>query len=111
MVEPTESESLHELDKFIHALKSVWNEIQEIKEGRADRIDNVLHNAPHTVKVLTGEEWNHSYSRNKAAFPLKWVAENKFWPSVGRIDDGYGDRNLICSCAPVDSYRQDTFNE
>ena len=111
MVEPTESESLHELDKFIHALKSVWSEIQEIKEGKADRIDNVLHNAPHTMKVLTGEEWNHSYSRNKAAFPLKWVAENKFWPSVGRIDDGYGDRNLVCSCAPVDSYRQETFNE
>ncbi|MBK7628580.1 MAG: aminomethyl-transferring glycine dehydrogenase [Bacteroidales bacterium] len=105
MVEPTESESLQELDKFISALKSIWNEIQEVKEGKADKEDNVLHNAPHTVKVLTADEWKHSYDRQKAAFPLKWVIENKFWPSVGRIDDGYGDRNLVCTCAPIDSYR------
>jgi glycine dehydrogenase len=111
MVEPTESESLHELDKFIHALKAIWNEIGEIKNATADRNDNVLRNSPHTVHVCTAEEWNHTYSRNKAAFPLKWVAENKFWPSVGRIDDGYGDRNLVCTCEPVDSYRQDTYKE
>ncbi|TAL72348.1 MAG: glycine dehydrogenase (aminomethyl-transferring) [Bacteroidetes bacterium] len=108
MVEPTESESLMELDKFIDALKSIWNEIQEIKDGKADKEDNVLHNAPHTVKVLTADEWNHSYDRRKAAFPLKWVIENKFWPSVGRIDDGYGDRNLVCTCNQVDSSRQET---
>jgi glycine dehydrogenase len=105
MVEPTESESLQELDKFVSALKSIWNEIQEIKDGKADKADNVLHNAPHTVKVLTADEWTHLYDRQKAAFPLKWIAENKFWPAVGRIDDGYGDRNLICTCEPVDTYR------
>jgi len=108
MVEPTESESLSELDKFIDALKSIWTEIREIAEGKADRDDNVLHNAPHTVRVLTADQWNHSYDRQKAAFPRKWVVENKFWPSVGRIDDGYGDRNLVCTCDPIDSYRSDT---
>jgi glycine dehydrogenase len=108
MVEPTESESLQELDKFIDALKSVWNEIKEIREGKADKEDNVLHNAPHTARVVTANEWNHSYDRQKAGFPLKWVAENKFWPSVGRIDDGYGDRNLVCTCDPIDSYRMET---
>jgi glycine dehydrogenase len=108
MVEPTESESLHELDKFVSALKSIWSEIQEIKDGKADKQDNVLHNAPHTVKVITANEWNHAYDRQKAAFPLKWVVENKFWPTVGRIDDGYGDRNLVCTCDPIDSYRMKT---
>jgi glycine dehydrogenase len=108
MVEPTESESLQELDKFIDALKSIWNEIREIREGKADKEDNVLHNAPHTVRVLTANEWSHAYDRQKAAFPLKWIAENKFWPSVGRIDDGYGDRNLVCTCDPIDSYRMET---
>jgi glycine dehydrogenase len=111
MVEPTESESLQELDKFISALKSIMNEINEIKEGTADKVDNVLHNSPHTVKVLTAEEWNHPYSRHKAAFPLEWVVENKFWPSVGRIDDGYGDRNLICTCDPVDAYRTEVYGK
>jgi glycine dehydrogenase len=108
MVEPTESESLQELDKFIDAMKSIRNEIREVKEGQADRDDNVLHNAPHTAKVITSDEWKHGYTRQKAAFPARWVVENKFWPTVGRIDDGYGDRNLICSCAPVDSYRMET---
>ena len=108
MVEPTESESLTELNKFVDALKSIWNEIQEIKEGKADKEDNVLRNSPHTVKVLTADDWKHSYDRQKAAFPRKWVIENKFWPSVGRIDDGYGDRNLVCTCDPIDSYRDST---
>ena len=111
MVEPTESESLQELDKFISALKSIWYEIEEIKEGKADKEDNVLHNAPHTVKVATADEWNHTYSRQKAAFPLNWVIENKFWPSVGRIDDGYGDRNLVCTCDPIDLYRQEVMKK
>jgi glycine dehydrogenase len=110
MVEPTESESLQELDKFVSALKSIWNEIEEIKDGKADKEDNVLHNAPHTVKVLTANEWTHPYDRQKAAFPLKWVVENKFWPSVGRIDDGYGDRNLVCICDPIDTFRLETLN-
>jgi glycine dehydrogenase len=108
MVEPTESESLQELDKFINAMISIGAEIQEIKDGMADREDNVLRNAPHTVMEVTANEWNHKYDRQKAAFPLKWVVENKFWPGVGRIDDGYGDRNLVCTCDPVDSYRQET---
>ncbi len=87
-------------------MKSIWKEIQEIKDGKADREDNVLHNAPHTVMVITANEWNHKYDRQKAAFPVKWIVENKFWPSVGRIDDGYGDRNLVCTCDPIEAYRQ-----
>lgn len=109
MVEPTESESLQELDKFIAALKSIRNEINEIKEGKADREDNVLRNAPHTVKVLAANEWNHRYNRQKAAFPVKWVAENKFWPAVGRVDDGFGDRNLITTCDTIDEEREKMF--
>jgi len=111
MVEPTESESLQELDKFISALKSICCEIQEIKDGRADKEDNVLHNSPHTVKVVTANEWNHTYDRQKAAFPQNWVIENKLWPSVGRIDDGYGDRNLVCTCDSIDLYRQETLKK
>ena len=110
MIEPTESESLQELDKFIDAMKSIYNEIQEVKDGRVDKEDNVLHNAPHTAKVVTADEWSHSYGRQKAAFPLKWIEENKLWPSVGRVDDGYGDRNLVCTCAPIDSYRSETLH-
>ena len=111
MVEPTESESLQELDKFISALKSIWDEIEEIKDGKADKEDNVLHNAPHTVKVVTADAWNHPYDRRKAAFPLDWIVENKFWPSVGRIDDGYGDRNLVCISDPIDLKRQETLKK
>jgi glycine dehydrogenase len=107
MVEPTESESLQELDKFISALKSICCEIKEIKEGKADSDDNVLRNSPHTVKVVTANEWNHKYDRQKAAFPLNWVVENKFWPSVGRIDDGFGDRNLVCTCDSIEIYREE----
>ena len=105
MVEPTESESLRELDKFIDAMRLIWYEIQDIIEGKADREDNLLHNAPHTVKVVTADEWNHKYYRQQAAFPAEWVTENKFWPSTGRVDDVYGDRNLVCTCDPIDSYR------
>jgi glycine cleavage system P protein (glycine dehydrogenase) len=108
MVEPTESESLRELDKFVSAMKSVWEEIQEIRNGKSDKEDNVLKNSPHTAMVATSDEWNHSYDRQKAAFPLKWVIENKLWPSVGRIDDGYGDRNLVCTCDSIDTYRADS---
>ena len=97
MVEPTESESLQELDRFISAMKSIRNEIQEIKDGTADKEDNMLKNAPHTVKVIAADQWNHKYTRQRAAFPLGWIAENKFWPSVGRIDDAFGDRNLVCT--------------
>jgi glycine dehydrogenase len=109
MVEPTESEPLSELDKFIDALKSIRHEINEVIDGKADKEDNVLHNSPHTAAVVTSDEWNHKYSRQKAAYPVRWIAENKFWPAVGRVDDGYGDRNLVCTCAPIDSYRTETF--
>ncbi len=98
MVEPTESEPKEELDRFIAALKTIRDEIVEIGEGKADKTDNVLKNAPHTHRVLTADEWTHAYPRSKAAYPLDWVAENKFWPQVSRVDDGYGDRNLVCSC-------------
>ncbi len=109
MVEPTESEPKAELDRFIDAMTNIWREIQEIKESKADKEDNVLHNAPHTALAVISDKWTHSYPREKAAYPLPWVVENKFWPTVGRVDNGYGDRNLVCSCAPVDSYRFDTF--
>ncbi|MEE4115652.1 MAG: aminomethyl-transferring glycine dehydrogenase [Marinilabiliaceae bacterium] len=105
MVEPTESEPLSELDRFVDAMNSIYDEIMEVKEGIADKEDNVLHNAPHTAESIIAGEWKHPYSREKAAYPLKWVIENKFWPSVGRVDNGYGDRNLVCTCDPVDSYR------
>jgi glycine dehydrogenase len=101
MVEPTESEPKEELDRFIEALATIREEIMEVRDGSADRVDNVLKNAPHTHEVLTADEWNHPYPRSKAAYPLPWVAENKFWPHVGRVDDGYGDRNLVCTCTTL----------
>ena len=109
MVEPTESESLQELDRFIDSMISIYNEIVEIKDGKADAENNVLRNAPHTQDVVVANEWNRTYDREKAAFPLDWIRENKFWPSVNRIDDGYGDRNLICSCSPIEEYREGKF--
>jgi len=105
MVEPTESESKSELDRFVEALISIHNEIIEIHEGKSDIANNVLKNAPHTVFEVTSDNWNHPYSRLKAAFPVGWVSENKLWPSVGRVDDTYGDRNLVCSCASIEAYR------
>ncbi len=107
MVEPTESESKEELDKFCDALISIKKEIDEIVSGKTDKADNVLKNAPHTAKVLIADEWKHSYSREKAAYPLKWVRENKFWPSVGKIDNAHGDRNLICACPPIEQYEKE----
>jgi glycine dehydrogenase len=104
MIEPTESESMAELDRFCEAMISIRLEIQEIADGRYDAMDNVIKNAPHTVKAATASEWSHTYSREKAVFPLKWVQENKFWPSVARIDNALGDRNLICACPPVEQY-------
>jgi len=109
MVEPTESEPKVELDRFIDAMRSIWNEIEEIRNGKADREDNVLKNAPHTAAAVISDDWKHAYAREKAAFPLAWVVENKFWPTVGRVDNGYGDRNLVCTCAPIDSHRLETF--
>jgi len=98
MVEPTESESKYELDRFIETMNLIYQEIKEVESGNADPLDNVLKNAPHTQEMVVNDEWNHNYSRVKAAFPLDWIKENKFWPSVTRIDDAFGDRNLICTC-------------
>lgn len=104
MVEPTESEPKHELDRFCDAMIAIRHEIADIATGISDKTDNPLKNAPHTVSVITGNEWEHPYSRQKAAFPLPYVAAFKFWPSVGRVNDTYGDRTLICSCPPLTDY-------
>lgn len=98
MVEPTESEPKEELDRFIEALKTIRNEIIAIEEGKADKENNLLKNAPHTQYVCTADEWDRPYSRSEACYPLPWVKENKFWFSTGRVDDGYGDRHLQCTC-------------
>lgn len=104
MIEPTESEPKHELDRFCDAMISIRHEIADVVDGLSDKINNPLKNAPHTVTVITGNEWEHPYTRQKAAFPLPYVAANKFWPSVGRVNDTYGDRTLICSCPPLEEY-------
>jgi len=106
MVEPTESESKEELDRFCDALIGIHAEIQAIESGKADRQNNLLKNAPHTADMLAAEDWNHPYSRLEAAFPAPWQKEHKFWPAVGRIDNVYGDRNLICSCAGMEQYAE-----
>ena len=104
MVEPTESEPKHELDRFCDAMISIRYEIDQVEKGIADKADNPLKNAPHTASVITANEWEHPYTRQKAAFPLPYVAAHKFWPSVGRVNDTYGDRTLICSCPPLTAY-------
>lgn len=104
MIEPTESESKSELDRFIDMMLNIRKEIEEIKEGKADAEDNVLVNAPHPDYVIASDNWTHPYGREKAAFPLEWVRENKFWITVARVDDGWGDRNLFCTCTPTSEY-------
>jgi len=104
MVEPTESESKEELDRFCEAMIAIKKECEEIEKGLADKKDNVLKNAPHTAASVVSDHWSHPYSREKAAFPLPWVRPNKFWPSVARVDNAYGDRNLICACPPIEEY-------
>jgi glycine dehydrogenase len=106
MIEPTESESREELDRFCEALISIRKEIEEIERGLADREKNVLKNAPHTAEMVISDKWDLPYSREKAAFPLPWVRARKFWPSVGRIDNAYGDRNLVCACPPMEAYEK-----
>jgi glycine dehydrogenase len=102
MVEPTESESLHELDRFIEAMISIHGEIMEVQKGKDETNDNVLKNAPHTAEEIAEDSWQHPYTRKKAAYPLSWIADNKFWPAVGRVDDAFGDRNLVCSCGSLE---------
>jgi glycine dehydrogenase len=106
MIEPTESEDKAELDRFCDALLGIRAEIRAVEEGKADKKDNVLKNAPHTQFVITADDWNHAYTRQQAAYPLEYVKENKFWPSVARVNNTVGDRNLICTCEPVSSYME-----
>ncbi len=106
MVEPTESEPKHELDRFCDALIAIRHEIEDVEKGILDPTNNPLKNAPHTAAVVTANEWEHPYTRQKAAFPLPYVAAYKFWPSVGRVNDTHGDRTLICSCPPLESYAE-----
>jgi glycine dehydrogenase len=103
MVEPTESESREELDRFCDAMIAIRREAEEIEAGRMDRVNNPLKNAPHTAEALLDEEWNRPYSREQGAYPSEWVRERKFWPAVGRIDNVYGDRNLVCCCGQFES--------
>jgi len=104
MIEPTESESRAELDRFCEAMILIRHEIAEIESGRADAKDNLLKNAPHTAESLVVPDWTHRYSREQAGFPAPWTREHKFWPPVGRIDNVYGDRHLVCTCPPIEAY-------
>jgi glycine dehydrogenase len=104
MIEPTESESKAELDRFCDAMIAIREEIRAVESGEADRTDNVLKNAPHTQERVTADEWTHRYTRQQAAFPASWVRQSKFWPTVARVESAYGDRHLVCSCPPTDTY-------
>ncbi|MCL4547023.1 MAG: aminomethyl-transferring glycine dehydrogenase [Bacteroidetes bacterium] len=108
MVEPTESESKYELDRLCDALISIKKEIEEIEKGNLSKEDNPLKNSPHTVEHVVNDAWTHAYSRETAAFPTQQIRENKFWPTVGRINNAYGDRNLVCSCLPISEYAEET---
>jgi glycine dehydrogenase len=107
MIEPTESESKAELDRFCDALISIRHEIQDVIDGKADAKDNVLKNAPHTAADVTSDAWPHPYSREQAAYPAPFVRANKVWPAVSRIDNPYGDRNLVCACPPIEAYAEE----
>ena len=104
MVEPTESESKAELDRFCEAMQSIRAEIREVEEGKLPREDNPLKHAPHTAQAIASGQWSHPYSRETAAFPASWTRARKFWPSVGRINNAHGDRNLMCTCPPIEAY-------
>jgi glycine dehydrogenase len=104
MVEPTESESKAEMDRFVDALLTIREEIRAIEKGEQPQEGNLLKNAPHTAEVVSGDTWEYPYTRRQAAYPTAWVADNKFWPSVSRVDDAFGDRNLVCTCLPMEAY-------
>jgi glycine dehydrogenase len=106
MVEPTESESKQELDRFCDALLSIREEIRAIENGVYSQEDNLLVNAPHTAERIMASDWSHKYTREMAAYPRPWVKEKKFWPSVSRVDSTYGDRNLVCACLPLSEYEE-----
>ena len=104
MIEPTESESKAELDRFCDAMISIHAEIDAVVSGKADKKNNVLKNAPHTAQQVVSAKWDHAYSREEAAYPAPWTREFKFWPAIGRIDSVYGDRNLFCTCPPIEAF-------
>ena len=108
MVEPTESESLHELDRFIDAMIQIRDEIRAVEEGKLDREDNPLKHAPHTATMVAGSSWTHAYPRELAAFPLAVLKQQKYWPPVARVDNVYGDKNIMCACIPIDAYKDET---
>ena len=108
MVEPTESESRAELDRFCDAMISIRAEIQQVELGIADADDNPLRNAPHTAAMLLDDGWDHAYSREQAAYPATWTREHKYWPPVRRVDNAYGDRNLVCACPPMEEYEEES---
>ena len=107
MVEPTESESQHELDRFVDAMIQIREEIRAIAEGRLDREDNPLKHAPHTAAAVSGSDWTHAYPRELAAFPLASLKQAKYWPPVARVDNVWGDKNVMCACIPVDAYKDE----
>merc|ERR1711871_922882 len=104
MIEPTESENKEELDRFCDAMLSIREEIDDVLDGKVAYEDSPLHHAPHTHDIISSSSWDRAYSREVGAYPLPWLTENKFWPSVGRVDDTYGDRNLVCTCPPMEEY-------
>jgi glycine dehydrogenase len=106
MVEPTESESLHELDRFIDAMIQIREEIRAEEDGRLDRDDNPLKHPPQTAAALSASEWTHAYPRELAAYPLASLKQVKYWPPVARVDNVYGDKHVYCTCPPIDAYRE-----
>jgi glycine dehydrogenase len=106
MIEPTESESQEELDRFCDAMIAIYHEVEAIANGEIDPDNNPLKNAPHTAESLICDNWDHPYTREQAAYPAPWTKEHKFWTSVSRIDNAYGDRNLVCSCEGMEAYRE-----
>jgi glycine dehydrogenase len=106
MVEPTESESKAELDRFIEAMIGIREEAAAIERGEAHREDNVLKRAPHTAAHVTADTWDRAYTRTQAAYPTAWTRERKFWPTVARIESAFGDRHLVCACPPIEQYSE-----
>ena len=106
MIEPTESESKEELDRFCEAMILIKKEIDNVVSGKFDIIDNPLKNSPHTMVHIMNDKWDHKYSRKIAAFPAKWLYDYKYWPTVSRVDNAYGDRNLVCTCPPISEYEE-----
>ena len=107
MIEPTESEGMSELDRFCDTLIKIKQEIEKIKSGEFDKIDNPIKNAPHTDSELASDNWTHNYSREEAAYPAKFLRANKFWPPVARVDNVYGDKNIFCTCPSMDEFKED----